>query len=86
MVSRKKKQGKARKAAKAREEAEQRRSNNNQTTNGPQQHSLAAQMQQLQIGDAPIARRDMIKCRHGYKQSDICRDFMKAFMDAFDAF
>jgi len=50
MVSRKRNQGKARKAAKAREEAaEERRMSNNQATNGRQQ-SLAVQMQRLQIG------------------------------------
>jgi hypothetical protein len=84
MVSRKRNQGKARKAAKAkskaaREEAEERR--NNQATNtNRQQQSLAARMQQLQIGNALMSQNGVVKCRHGFeKMDDICTNFVNTF-------
>jgi len=84
MVSRKRNQGKARKAAKAkaREEAVERR-RNNQATIWPQQLLEAQmQMQQLQIGNAPTGR-DTTTCRHGLEKIDnICVNFMHAFEDA----
>jgi len=84
-MGRKRNQGKARKAAKAkaREEAKEERGNNNQTTDGRQQ-PLAAQMQQLQIGAAPISS-DTTKCWHGSEfldEMEMCIDFVVAFSDA----
>jgi len=83
-VSRKRNQGKARKAkAKAREEAEESRKNNIQTPDGQQQQSLEAQMQRLQIGVGK-AQRDTTKCLHGFeKMDDICGKFVIAFREAY---
>jgi hypothetical protein len=78
---RKRNQGKA---AKAREEAVERRNNNNnnQTT------MLEAQMQRLQIGNAPapvpISQNGVVKCRHGFEKMDnICANFVNAFECAY---
>jgi len=87
-MGRKRNQGKARKAAKARakarEEAEE--ESNNQRTNG-QQRLLAAQMQQLEIGNGnllPTSGSDATKCRHGFEKMDnMCIDFVIEFRDAF---
>jgi hypothetical protein len=73
MVSRKKNQGKARKAAKAREEAEERRKNN-LTTNG---------LVLSNIGDVPMSR-DTTTCGHGLEKiDDIYQNFVTAFLKAF---
>jgi hypothetical protein len=66
MVSRKKSQGKARKAAKAkaREEAEER-----ERFNG-QQKSLATQLDRWEMGDAlPISQNGVVKCLHGFENN-----------------
>jgi len=76
MVSRKRNQGKARKAAKAREEAEERR--NNQATNVQQQQQLP--VAQMQTGNMPISRREIPTCGHGAQKIDnICTNFVISF-------
>eukprot|EP00985_Skeletonema_marinoi_P003498 scaffold1505_cov146-Skeletonema_marinoi.AAC.12 len=78
-IGRKRNQGKARKAAKAkaREEATE---SNNQVTN-QQRQSLAAQMQQLEIGNG-----NSTKCWHGFeKMNKISRDITANFVEAFQA-
>ena len=77
-MGRKRNQGKARKAAKAK--AEERGNDNNNQRTSERQQSLAAQMQQLQIGAPP----DTTKCRHGCQHLDkMCIHFVVAFRDAF---
>ncbi|KAK1734230.1 hypothetical protein QTG54_014997 [Skeletonema marinoi] len=81
-MGRKRNQGKARKAAKAKaeEEAKEERGNNNQTTNGRQQP--LAELQQLELGAAPISS-DTTKCWHGFEKIDnLCSEFIVAFSDA----
>jgi hypothetical protein len=89
MVSRKRNQGKARKAAKARD-SEQAEEMNNQTTNGQQQQSSGAQMQQLQIGNSSlplILQNGVAKCRHGFElmvMDIVCTKFVIAFREAYN--
>ena len=82
-MGRKRNQGKARKAAKAmaREAAEEvrQRNNNDQMTNG-RQESLAAQTQQLHVGNAS-------RCRHGFDplfEKDICFKYVKVFRGVYN--
>ena len=89
-MGRKRNQGKARKAAKAkaREEAEEERGNdNNNQRRNERQQLLAAQMQQLQLGNSnllPTSGSDATKCRHGFEKMDnMCIDFVIEFRDAF---
>eukprot|EP00984_Skeletonema_dohrnii_P007849 scaffold2899_cov85-Skeletonema_dohrnii-CCMP3373.AAC.5 len=90
-MGRKRNQGKARKAAKAKakveaEDVQQRSNNNDQMTSGRQQ-SLAAQTQQLQVGNA--WPHDTTKCSHMFhgfdplSVEDICFHYAKAFSDAY---
>eukprot|EP00984_Skeletonema_dohrnii_P025436 scaffold14600_cov150-Skeletonema_dohrnii-CCMP3373.AAC.4 len=91
-MGRKRNQGKARKAAKAkaREEAKEERGNDNSNQRRNEwQKSLAAQIQQLELGAAPISS-DTTKCRHGCDHlgnmcsiGEKCIDFVVAFREAF---
>jgi len=80
IMGRKRNQGKARKAAKAKAKEEERGNNNNNQRRNERQQSLAALLQQLQIG----AASDTTLCRHGFEQIDkMCTDLVIAFRDAF---